>query len=270
MDQQNTTTATETAAEKKAGLARLWAFLIAMYEALRAFVRAMLGLGAEAVGELKGDAVAVARGARRGVEATGRVVGLGLGGPARVLDATASAVGSTLGALLPREPVTAAAVARGAVARDDRRETTAGYAPVEAVEVPSPAPPLTTPLLVKAHADAALDGTGHRTRGLPPIDAELATWIRTLPKGQLLKVAVATPEAIARHLSAPNNDQRIPGVLPVPTPAALRAAKTRVDAAMAILKSLPTRPDLSAADAFRALGVNDDQPEDEPVARFGR
>ena len=273
MDQTNTTAVAETAAEKKAVAAKFWAWLIAMYEIIRAFVRAMLGLGSEAVGELKGDAVAVARGARRGVEATGRVVGLGLEGPARVLDATASAVGATLGSILPRAPVTAADVARSAVAQDDRRETDGpGYVPAEVGTAPAPPPLLTPAILVKAHADAALDRTGHRTRDLIPLDARHTAWIKSLTAGELLKLAVATPDAIGRHLVALTAAERLPGVSPLTTMGAHYGANKRVDAAMAILEAIPTRPDLTVADAFRALGVgvNDDEPEEHVVARFGR
>lgn len=263
-------TSAETATEKKAAAARLWAMLVAMYEAVRAFVRALLGMGTEAVGELKGDAVALTRGARRGVEATGRVVGVGLEGPARVLDATAGAIGSTLGALLPQAPVTPAAVARGAVARDDRREAV-GYAPVQASS-PAPVPVTTLPGLIKQHAYAALDWKGEKANALPPLDARHAAWIASLSMGERLTLAAAAPATIARHLDATSASERILGVSAVPSPAQHSVARSQIDTAMAILEAMPSRPDLSPRDAFRALGVSiDDEPEeDEPVARFGR
>ncbi|TXN47412.1 hypothetical protein [Methylobacterium sp. WL7] len=268
---QTTTTAVETPAEKKAIAARLFAFLAATALAILAFVRRLFGLATSTASELKGDAVAAVDTARRGVEATGRVVGRGLAGPAMVLDATASAVGATLGAVLPQRPATPADVARGAIARDDRRQAV-GYAPTEVGTAPAPPPLLTTPILVQAHADAALDRTGHRTKGLIPLDDRHAAWIRTLTSGELLKVAVASPEGIGRHLVALTAAERLPGVPPMTTTGAHYGTSARVDAAMAILEAMPTRPDLTVADAFRALGVgvNDDQPEDEPVARFGR
>ena len=69
---------------------------------------------AKAAGEMigfAGDATA----------AVGRGAGHVLSGPLKALDLTASAVGQTLGAMLPHAPVTAKAVADAAVERDETR-----------------------------------------------------------------------------------------------------------------------------------------------------
>lgn len=276
MDQTDTTTTTSTAetpTKREASRLRLLAMLLAFAKAILRFVRRLLGLATETASELKGNAVDAIDTARRGVEATGRVVGAGLHGPAVVLDAAASAIGATLGAVLPRPPVTPADVARGAVAQDDCRETTAGYAPVEVGTNPAPPPLLTPPILVKAHATASLDRTGRKAEGLIALDPRHAEWLAGLTLGERLMLAAATPDAIGRHL---DESKRLPGVSPMISMGVHYGASKGVADALAILEALPTRRDLSVADAFKALGVgvgvNDDEPEDEhePVARFGR
>jgi hypothetical protein len=262
----------EAATMRKAALASLLAMLAAVAKAVLRLVRRILGIGSEAATELKGDAIALARGARRGIEATGRVVGTGLEGPARVLDATASAVGATLGALLPQRPVTPADVARGALARDDRRQGVAAAVPHDVAEAPLPAPALTLPILVQAHAKASIDPTGRAAEGLIPLDDRHAAWIRSLDLHERKLLAWSSARVIERHLDATHASHRILGVSAVPSPAQYADARSRVDRALAMLEATPERPAMSRADAYRSLGIGELDEEEEAVemARFAR
>lgn len=256
----------EAATKRKAALASLLAMLAAVAKAVLRLVRRILGISSEAVGEIRDDAVAVAKATRRGIEATGRVVGTGLEGPARVLDATAGAVGATLGAMVPRAPVTAADVARGAVARDDRRDgAVAAAVPVNVVDTVMAPPALTTEHLVKSHALASLDTTGRMAEGLVPLEPRHAVWLFGLDIEARKRLASASTNMIARHLAAPWAGERIPGVPEVPTLVEYASARRKVDYALSLLEAAPGRPALSRAEAFRTIGVGElgEEPEFE-------
>lgn len=94
-------------------------FVSKLLALLKTIFRAIFGGLQEGAAEIAGDVRRAAGFTKRAAEATTRLVGRGLTGPAIVLERTAGAVGALLGALVPRPAPTAAQVAEDAIANDN-------------------------------------------------------------------------------------------------------------------------------------------------------
>lgn len=94
-------------------------FIAKLVAMLKAIFTTIFGGLKEGATEIAGDVRRAAGFTRRAAEATTRLVGRGLTGPAIVLERTAGAVGGILGALVPRPAPTAAQVAEDAIANDN-------------------------------------------------------------------------------------------------------------------------------------------------------
>lgn len=196
-------------------LARLLAAIMAMITAL---VKAVFG---GSWGELKDTVSRHAKTAKEmagfagdATAAVGRGAGHVLSGPLRALDLTASAVGQTLGALLPHAPVTARQVADGAVSRDDARthrddtEYQEAHAGLVAANL--------TGIRIQGAASSLLDRGGrlhavHADSLTPPVIA----WLEGLTAAQLRAVVDAPSYALDRHIKAETKGDMLPGLPPV-------------------------------------------------------
>lgn len=202
-------------AEKMKKLAALIAAIAAMVAAV---MRALFG---GSWGELKDTVSRHAKAAKEMVgfagdatAAVGRGAGHVLSGPLRALDLTASAVGQTLGALLPHAPVTARQVADGAVARDDARthrddteyqEAHAGLVAANLVGI-----------RIQGAASSLLSRGGsphsiYRDDLTPPVIA----WLESLSPAQLKAVVDAPSYSLDRHIKAEAKGDLLPGLPPV-------------------------------------------------------
>jgi hypothetical protein len=203
------------AATARSALDALVAAIMAMLTALFRFLTG--GTWAD----LKRDVAGVRRavGTARSIGEHALVaVGRGLEGPARVLDATAGAVGATLGALLPQAPVGPRQVAQSAVAADDDIRSD-----FERQSVTIKPAILGTQLQLAAQCLAGGDGymAGFHAAEASP---EIQVWLKGLTARQLATLSDLNGGAIEAHVTG---GQRYPGLPPVaalapaPRPAAL-------------------------------------------------
>ncbi|WHQ72050.1 hypothetical protein [Methylorubrum extorquens] len=146
-----------------------------------------------------------------GLSAAGRGLGLALTLPLHAVDVTASAIGATLGAMLPRPPVTAKAVADGAVAQDDARtyRDTPEYQEAHAG--------LVAANLVGIRIQGAASSLLSRGGSLHSIYADgltppIATWLEGLTAAQLQAVVDAPSYALDRHVNATKREDLLPGL----------------------------------------------------------
>ncbi len=196
---------------------------------IMAALLAIFGGVKEAGSAIAGDVRMVARGVRDGASHVAHVAGRGLAGPLRVLDYTAGAIGSTLGALLPRRPVGPRDVADAAVRRDSRRPAAlsvgqiplAARAELDAVMMLGGA--------VQRAAEARASGDHGRAdflgQDLPP---HVASWLKGLSPNDLKHVAGAGITHVAAHVQGRAGIEGIPPVPPLaarPAPAALDTRK---------------------------------------------
>lgn len=168
------------------------------------------GLGA-ATKRAGAAARAVASGTGDGLTAAGRAVGHGLTGPLRALDLTASAVGQTLGAMLPQAPVTAKTVADSAVARDDSRTHLVDP------EHQAARDGLVAASLVGIRVQGAASSLLSRGGPLHAIHADHLTpnvkaWLEELTPVQLKAVIDAPAHLLDRHIGADAQSDLIPGL----------------------------------------------------------
>lgn len=204
----------EALAEKAAAAFKALAALIA------AIVRMIFGGIKEAGGMLAGDARRLTRAAKSAGEATGRAAGRILEGPARALDLTAGAVGATLGALLPRAPVTPKAVADAAVAQDDGFVTDPLAAASPAAKAALFGAAMTGNVVqfaaeARARGDAPM--TRHYDEDLPP---HVSQWLDGLSARQLAQLGKMHTFAVAAHVEGRAVADGLP---PMPQPTSDRA-----------------------------------------------
>lgn len=191
----------------------------ALMAALAAIVAAVMkALFGGSWSELKHDVRRHAKAAKEmagfagdGAAAVGRGAGHVLSGPLRALDLTASAVGQTLGALLPHAPVTARAVADGAVARDDARTHRVDS------EMAAAHDGLVAANLVGIKIQGAANSLISRGGPLHAIYSDELTptvraWLEGLSPAQLKRVVDAPAHALDRHLNADAQTDLIPGL----------------------------------------------------------
>lgn len=194
---------------------------------IMAMIRAIFGGAKEAGHAIAGDVRMVARGVKGAVAHTAHLAGRGLTGPLRALDLTASAIGGTLGALIPRRPVGPRDVADAAVARDSRATASAadpmaGIAPAARAELHAA---MMIGGAVQRSAEAHAAGDAKRAEflddDLPP---HVAAWLRGLSPSDLRHIAGAHIGLVAAHVQGRSPIEGIPLVPPLstqPTPAAL-------------------------------------------------
>lgn len=199
-------------AEKMKKAAALMAAIMAM---IAAVMKAIFG---GSWGELKDTVSRHAKAAKEmaglagdGVAAVGRGAGHVLRGPLKALDLTASAVGQTLGAMLPHAPVTARQVADGAVAQDDARthRDTPEYQEAHAG--------LVAANLVGIRVQGAASSLLSRGGSLHAIYADgltppVTAWLEGLSPAQLKAVCDAPSYALDRHVNARSKDDLLPGL----------------------------------------------------------
>ncbi|MBI1689544.1 hypothetical protein D9Y22_12555 [Methylorubrum sp. DB1722] len=146
-----------------------------------------------------------------GVAAVGRGAGHVLSGPLKVLDFTAGAIGSTLGAMLPTRPVTAKNVADAAVERDETRvqHFDPENSPAQAALVASN--------LVGIRIQGAASSLLSRGGELHAIYADSLTppvteWLESLSPAQLKAVVDAPSYSLDRHVNAKSRADLLPGL----------------------------------------------------------
>ncbi|MEE8629672.1 MULTISPECIES: hypothetical protein [Methylobacterium] len=214
---------------------RLAEFLMALARAIARFVRKLLGIADEAGDLLAGDARSAWHAAKAVNEGVGKGLDFAVGKPGMALARTAggaaigaaTGVGRFLGAVLPQRPASPSQLAAQVAAADSARTRNDG----PAYSAPAPAPrlqDLSLPALVRRYAGAGLreDGvmrvtTLHAQRPLPP---ETMQWLEGLEPVARMRLAIASPTAIERHLNARGEADMIPGVPPCPKAPDLDAA----------------------------------------------
>lgn len=247
----------------------LWALLVAIAEMVLKLVRRLFGIAGEAGGMLANDARAVGRGARAVNEIVGKGLDATIGKPGMALARTvggaaigaASGVGQLLGAILPQRPASPSQLAAQVAAADTARTRNDGpaYSPPPAAV---PLQDLSLPALVRQYAGAGLreDGamrvaTMHAQRPLPP---ETMEWLEGLGPVARMRVAIASPTAIERHLNARGEADLLPGVPPCPKSADLEARLAMVRASFRAEKAV------IAAGATPAPAEPEARPEKRP------
>lgn len=154
---------------------------------------------------------AVAPGVVEGAAAAGRGLGRALTLPLHAVDLSANAVGATLGAFLPRPPVTARQVADGAVERDDARTHRADP------EYHAAREGLVAASLVGIRVQGAASSLLSRGGPLHAIYSDELTptvraWLEELTPAQLKAVVDAPAHALDRHINADAQTDLLPGV----------------------------------------------------------
>ncbi|MFC6776578.1 hypothetical protein [Methylobacterium gregans] len=149
-----------------------------------------------------------------GLTAAGRGLGHALTLPLHAVDVTASAIGATLGAMLPTPPVTARQVADGAVARDDARTHREDPEMAEAHDALVAAN--LVGIRVQGAASSLLERGGklhavYRDELHPPVTA----WLESLSPAQLKAIVDAPSYALDRHLKAEAKADMLPALPPV-------------------------------------------------------
>ncbi|OHV15002.1 hypothetical protein BK022_22215 [Methylorubrum extorquens] len=226
-------------AEKMKRAAALMAAIMAM---IAAVMKAIFG---GSWSELKHDVARHAKAAKEmagisgdAVNAVGRGVGHVLSGPLRALDLTATAIGNTLGALLPQAPVTAKAVADAAVERDETRVQ--HFAPEN-----SPAQAaLVSSNVVGIRIQSAASSLQRRGGELHDIYRDdltppVAHWLESLTAAQLQAVVDAPSYALDRHINARSKADLLPGLPRVlSSTARLARAAAEVDVGPAAMEEM--------------------------------
>lgn len=220
----------------------------AIIAAIVALITALFGGAREAGALLMNDARRVVRVARGAVEATARVVGTGLAGPARVLDAAAGAIGSTLGAMLPRRPVGPRDVADAAVAGDNTRDSSITPMPAKARAE------LETSAMVGSaiHAAAASLACGddalaeRQAAGLP---SEVRAWLVALTPREIARLIATDGYHVVAHVEGRHPAAGLP---PVPAAAAPITDRAQMQAALAEIRRIARAERLEAVE--RATG----------------
>ncbi|SFE20148.1 hypothetical protein [Methylobacterium sp. yr596] len=224
---------------------KLAELVAATVKMVMAALAALLGLDNHGLGAATKRAGAAARavasGTADGLAAAGRAAGHGLTGPLRALDLAADAVGQTLGALLPRPPVTAKAVADAAVERDETR-----IQHVDPENNPAQAA-LVASNLVGIRIQSAASSLQRRPGELhdiyrddltPPVTA----WLEGLSPAQLQAVINAPSYALDRHVNARSRGDLLPGVPRVlSSTARLARAVAEVDVGPAAVEEMMAR-----------------------------
>ncbi|MBK3398113.1 hypothetical protein [Methylobacterium ajmalii] len=224
---------------------RLAAFLAAIVEAIARFFRRLLGIAGEAGSMLAADAKTAWSGVTAvndGVGAAldfavakpGLALARGLGGAAL---ATAKGVGAVLGAALPQRPASPSQVASQVAAADSartRNDSPAYSPPPSAARLQD----LSLAALVRRYAADGLRkgaamkvATLHAQRPLPP---EAMAWLESLDQPARMRVAIAAPDAIERHLSARSPADLLPGVPRCPSPVDVKASLAAAKAAFRV------------------------------------
>ncbi|BAQ47588.1 MULTISPECIES: hypothetical protein [Methylobacterium] len=221
--------------EKLEAARRLAEFLFALAKAFVRLIRRALGLADEGADLIMDDLRTAWRGAKTANETVGRGLDATVGEPALALARTAGGaaigganfVGKLLGGLLPQRPASPSQLAAQVAAADTARTRNDGpaYSPPPAAV---PLQDLSLPALVRQYAGAGLREGGemkvaalHLQRPLP---TEMAEWLKELEPVARMRLAIASPDAIERHLNARSNDDLIPGVPRGPKPVDLDAA----------------------------------------------
>lgn len=193
------------ASKERAGLAALAEMIVAMIAAMMKFVFGGTW------GDLKRDMSTVRKtaGLARAVGGHALVgVGKGLEPALRAADATASAIGSTLGALIPRAPVGPRQVADAAVAHDDAASDGLGNPRIHV-----PMALLGTQIQLAAECRARgndLAASFHLTDASPAVRA----WIEGLTRGQVAVLAEMNAWQIEAHLDG-TKVANLPPVAPI-------------------------------------------------------
>ncbi|WP_210346854.1 hypothetical protein, partial [Methylobacterium ajmalii] len=130
-------------------------------------------------------------------------------------------------AALPQRPASPSQLAAQVAAADTARTRNDGPAYSPAPQR-SPVADLSLPALVRRYAGDGLRENGtmlvttlHAQRPLPP---ETAAWLEALEPAARMRVAIADPTAIERHLSARGPADLLPGVPPCPKAPDLKGA----------------------------------------------
>lgn len=217
------------AAKERNALAALVAAIVAMINAMVQFVFGGTW------GDLKRDLSGArkAAGLARAVGGHALVgVGKGLEPVLRAADATASAVGATLGAMIPRAPVGPRQVADAAVAHDDAASDGLGNPRIHV-----PMALLGTQLQLAAQCRARgddLSASFHLTDASPAVKA----WIGGLTRGQAVALAEMNPWAIEAHLDGSKLEAALP---PVPKVAPIAKVGILSDAEMRAMEAQARR-----------------------------
>ncbi|AMB45076.1 hypothetical protein [Methylobacterium sp. AMS5] len=273
--------ATRTKAEKEVEARGLMELGRALLRALRKLWRMLFGGTA---GDLatdfttaKGLAGRAVIGAAHGVEGVGKTLGFGH----RLVHGAASAVGSTLGALLTRAPIGPREVANAAVANDNataarlqRRVESQRARRLELETATDPAE--VAALAMESAAQLAARGRdAGATRMSPQLPSDVSIWLMRLDAGELRAVMAAGPEAVQSHILGTG---QIEGVQAVAFPSAALglASPSLVDAGQFAEMLKKARAGLAAskheAETASRRGVRHrtEMPlyEDEPAAAF--
>lgn len=212
-----------------------------------------------------------------GVEGVGKTLGLGH----RLVHGAASAVGATLGALLPRAPIGPREVADAAVANDNaaaermRRRVQNQRARRLSME-PVTDPAEVAALAMESAAQLAARGRdAGATRMSAQLPSDVSVWLLRLSADELRAVVSSTPEAIQGHILGTS---QLPGVQAVAFPSAALGLSTPalVDAGQFAEMLKKARQGLAAskheAETASCRGVRHrpEMPvyEDEPAAAF--
>jgi hypothetical protein len=179
-------------------------FITKLVAMLKAIFAAIFGGLREGAAEIAGDVRRAAGFTRRAAEATTRLVGRGLTGPAIVLERTAGAVGGLLGALVPRPAPTAAQVANDnpAPAAAPRRS----YVPAQ----------MSAGDRIQGYARAMQKGDTDRAMRLAgALSTSEVHWLAGLDSVALGHLVWMSPNRIEEHVGAQNEIDRSPLLPPV-------------------------------------------------------
>lgn len=225
-----------------------------------------------------------------GLSAAGRGLGHALTLPLHAVDATANAIGSTLGALLPTRPVTAKNVADAAVERDETRMQM-----VDPENNPAQAA-LRDACLVGIRIQSAASSLQREGGELHAIYRDDLTppvthWLESLTPAQLQAVVDAPSYALDRHVNATKREDLVPGLPRVlsstarlakavaevdVSPAAMaemmrkaRANATRDRAGAADMATRGPRPPEGPQERGQVIPIRGPRPRPSPRPSFG-
>jgi hypothetical protein len=258
--------------EKMEQARRLAAFLLALAKAFARLIRRLLGIADEGADLIASDLRTAWRGAKTANEVVGRGLDATIGAPGLALARTAGAgalgaagfVGRFLGAILPQRPASPSQLAAQVAAADTARTRNdgPGYSAPTPQRSPVAVADLSLPALVRRYAGDGLRENGtqlvttlHSLRPLPP---ETMRWLEGLEPVARMKVAIASPVEIERHMAARGEADMIPGVPPCPKAPDLEAA---LAAARASFRAEKTA---IAAGAIPAPAEPEARPEKRP------
>jgi hypothetical protein len=197
------------AAKAEAERNSLSAFIAALVAAIAAVFRFVFG---GTWGDLKRDVGGIRKAAGLARTAGGHAlvgVGKGLELPLRAADATASAVGATLGAMILRAPVGPRQVADTAVAQDDARQTVQSaprrYADVSAERYGRTERDAAE---VQLWARAMRKSDRSLVKTSAGIDPAVFSWLTTCTSEQLLRLEQLPPSRVLAHLLPTRDSDR--------------------------------------------------------------